>query len=310
LVVIAEEGSVVRYIFRLYLRDGLGIRRIARKLNDDGLRTRKDGLWSMVTVRDILRNRAYVGTYSRFGVRVPANHAPLISQQDFQLVQHRLDQRRPTSDARQLSPFLLSGLVYCSYCGNKMVGVTRKQKWRRKSDGALHNAVYRYYQCGSRTSRSLCDYHTHRAEGLESQVRSALTDGKDIPVVRQSHNGSASDHADEVRRLRLKARRLDRRLEQCLDAAASGALARERLQSTALALATEHLQIEESLAQATRLAEQQASESERHRRQEVVRARLTEGWDQFTIRERQTMLREILARVVAGDEVVELVLRS
>ena len=58
----------MRYIFRLYLKDGLGIRRIARRLNEEGLRTRRDGLWSMVTVRDILRNRAYVGTYSRFGV--------------------------------------------------------------------------------------------------------------------------------------------------------------------------------------------------------------------------------------------------
>ena len=87
LVAIAEEGAIVRYIFRLYLKDGLGIRRLARKLNEEELRTRKNGLWSMVTVRDILRNRVYVGTYSRFGVRVPASHAPLISQEDFQLVQ-------------------------------------------------------------------------------------------------------------------------------------------------------------------------------------------------------------------------------
>src|SRR2546422_630290 len=116
LVVVTEEGSVVRFIFRLYLKDGLGIRRIARRLNEDGLRTRRQGLWSMVTVRDILRNRAYVGTYSRFGVRVPASHAPLISQEDFQRVQEQLDQRRPASQSRKISPFLLSGLAYCGYC--------------------------------------------------------------------------------------------------------------------------------------------------------------------------------------------------
>jgi len=310
LVVVPEEGAIVRYIFRLYLKDGLGIRRLARKLNEEGLRTRKDGLWSMVTVRDILRNRAYVGTYSRFGVRVPASHAPLISQEDFQLVQQRLDQRRPISDAREMFPFLLSGLVYCSYCGNRMVGVTRKQKWKRKSDGAIHNALYRYYQCGSRTSRSLCDYHTHRSDVLESQVRTALKDGKSTPAVRQSQNGSVSDYVEEAKRLRTKARRLDRRLEQYLDAAVNGGLAREKLQATGLALATEQLQVEESLANANRLVEQQASESERRRRQDTIRARLADGWDELSVRERQEMLREILARIVVGDDMVELVLRS
>src|SRR5574341_514235 len=38
LVAVPEEGSVVRYIFRLYIRDGLGIRRIARRLNEEGHR--------------------------------------------------------------------------------------------------------------------------------------------------------------------------------------------------------------------------------------------------------------------------------
>jgi len=143
LVVVPEEGSVVRYIFRLYLKDGLGIRRIARRLNEEDFQTRRGGLWSMVTVRDILRNRAYVGTYSRFGVRVPASHAPLISQEDFRRVQERLDQRRPSSAQRQVSPFLLSGLTFCGYCGNKMIGVTRKQKWHR-ADGTEKTAQYRY----------------------------------------------------------------------------------------------------------------------------------------------------------------------
>ncbi len=310
LVVVPEEGSVVRYIFRLYLKDGLGIRRIARKLNEQDFKTRRDGTWSMVTVRDILRNRAYVGTYSRFGVRVPASHAPLISQEDFQKVQERLDQRRPVSASREVSPFLLSGLVYCAYCGNKMIGVTRKQKWRRK-DGLLHTAHYRYYQCGSRTSRSLCDYHTHRAEDLEAQVRDALGDRQAGTSGRHSKNGSAAEHAaEEVKRLKTKARRLDRRLEQVLDAAASGSLDRDKLHSAGLALASELLQVEESLAQANRVAEQQASETERSRRQEVVRSRLVGGWNELSLGERRDMLREILARIVVSDDGVELVIRS
>jgi hypothetical protein len=85
---------------------------------------------------------------------------------------------------------------------------------------------------------------------------------------------------------------------------------REKLQAAGLTLAAEQLQVEESLANATRLVEQQASESERHRHQEATRLRLVQGWDEYSIKERQEMLKEIIARIVVGDDLVELVYRS
>ena len=298
----------MRYIFRLYLKDGLGIRRIARRLNEEGLRTRRDGLWSMVTVRDILRNRAYVGTYSRFGVRVPASHAPLISQEDFQQVQDRLDQRRPASTSRQVSPFLLSGLTYCGYCGNKMIGVTRKQKWKLRGDGSVRTAQYRYYQCESRTNRSLCDYHTRRAEDLEGEVHQALLTDAPTEATEQATNGAAKHTEEAVRRLRGKARRLDKRLEQYMDAATLGNINREKLQALGLALANEQLQVEDHLVESNRMVHQQATASERRGRQETVLARLRDDWDGLTFDERQDLLRGVVARVVVKDDGIETVL--
>ncbi len=311
LVVVPEEGSVVRYIFRLYLKDGLGIRRIARRLNQEELRTRRNGLWSMVTVRDILRNRAYVGTYTRFGVRVPASHAPLISQDDFRLVQERMDQRRPAVGSRQSSPFLLSGLAYCGYCGNKMIGVTRKQKWQRRSDGALRTAQYRYYQCESRTNRSLCEYHTHRAEVLEEEVRRALLDGQCVPALPQAGDGAAvlTEMEGQIRRLRDKSRRLDRRLEQFLDAAVAGRINGERLRGVGLALAAQQLELEQSLVDSQNLARQQATAAERRRQREGLLARLKDDWGRFSFSQRQDLLREILERVVVRDDGIETLLR-
>jgi site-specific DNA recombinase len=306
LVIVAEEGSIVRYIFRLYLKDGLGIRRIARRLNEEEIRTRRGGLWSMVTVRDILRNRAYVGTYSRFGVRVPASHAPLISQDDFQRVQERLDQRRPSGGDRHVSPFLLSGLTYCGYCGNKMIGVTRKQKWQR-GDGTVKSAQYRYYQCESRTNRSLCDYHTKRAEDLEEEVHQTLV-AQTFPFGR---NGAAQvDPATLSDRLRDKVRRLDRRLEQYLDTAAGGNLSAEKLQAAATALASQQLEVEDRLVEATRMAHQQASEEERLRYVEKTLRRLREEWTELSFDDRRELLREGLERIVVKDDKVELAPRA
>lgn len=308
LVVVAEEGSVVRYIFRLYLKDGLGIRRIARRLNEEELRTRRGGLWSMVTVRDILRNRAYVGTYSRFGVRVPASHAPLISQEDFQRVQEQLDQRRPATQARRVSPFLLSGLVYCGYCENKMIGVTRKQKWQRRSDGTTRTAQYRYYQCESRTNRSLCDYHTRRAEDLEEEVHSWMSTKK-MTVSANGGNGTAAEAETQVRRLRDRARRLDKRLEQYLDSAAAGSLNMEKLRTLSVGIATDQLDLENKLLDSQRLAHKQATEGERRRQREGVLSQLRAEWENMAFGTRQDLLRELIERITVRDDGLEIVLR-
>ena len=103
----------MRYIFRLYLHEGLGIRLIARRLNEEGLRTRRNRPWSMVSIRDILRNRAYLGTYQRLGMRVPGTHPALVAPDDFRRVQERLSDRRTNYSPRTVGGFLLSGLVIC-----------------------------------------------------------------------------------------------------------------------------------------------------------------------------------------------------
>jgi site-specific DNA recombinase len=307
LQVVPEEGAIVRYIFRLYLKDGLGIRRIARRLNEEEIRTRRGGLWSMVTVRDILRNRAYLGTYSRFGVRVPASHPPLISPDDFKRVQERLDDRRPKSSVRSASRFLLSGLAYCNDCGNKMIGVTRRQRWQRRSDGEVRSALYRYYQCESRTNRSLCKYHTWRAEALEDAVYGELINGHaEFPAFGEEDKARIETQA---KRLRDKVRRLDRRLEQYLDQATTGRINDERLRALGLETAAEQLAVEESLAEGWRQAQQKASEAERRRHRRESLARAQEGWSDLTFSERFDLLRELVERVTVRDDSVDVSLR-
>ncbi len=53
---------IVREIFERHLRDGWGYFRIARHLNDRGIRSPRGGQWSIATVRSILFNPVYLGT--------------------------------------------------------------------------------------------------------------------------------------------------------------------------------------------------------------------------------------------------------
>ncbi len=164
-----EEAPIVRLIFDLYCNQDMGMRRIVRYLNDGNISTRTGSGWSIVTVRDILRNRSYLGTYTRFGMRVPRNHEPLVGLDDFNKAQDNMASRRVSRSSYPREPFLMSGLSFCSACGNKMVGVSRRQGWQLK-DGSTKMGTYRYYQCQSRTNQGRCLYHTWKAHDLEAKV--------------------------------------------------------------------------------------------------------------------------------------------
>ena len=173
---VPHEGEVVRLIFRLYL-EGSGLRTITRRLNESGYRTRRGRNWNMVTLRDMLRNRAYTGTYQGFGLRLPNNHPALVSSEDYRRVQDLMSSRKPLRRTGESEPFLLSGMVYCASCGNRMIGATRRQAWRTK-DGRRKHGSYRYYQCQTRANQSQCRYHTKRAGELEDSVKQYVTDAK------------------------------------------------------------------------------------------------------------------------------------
>ena len=94
------EADVVREVFHRYLDLGEGVLEIARRMNEAGVTTRRGGAWSMVSVREVLRNPAYIGTYRRLGVVVPSDHERLVTSERFHEVQRLLEARR-TSFARE-----------------------------------------------------------------------------------------------------------------------------------------------------------------------------------------------------------------
>ena len=313
LELVPEEAVVVRYIFRLYLQEGLGIRRIARCLNEEAIKTRRGGNWSMVSIRDILRNRAYLGTYTRFGVRVPGSHPALISPEDFRRTQDCLTARRSSYSPRQATPFLLSGLAYCGYCENKMIGVSRRQSWKRQKDGSQAQASYRYYQCESRTNQGLCDYHTRRAGDLETEVKEilAVIDMKSGRAFPQAGDETAvlAEAQEQCNQLRRRLAQIDKQLDQYIDAAARGRLSKEKMRALSLELASDRLEVEEHLAEAEHRAQERASLAARHRAQEQTLVRLIDSWDSLEFDRRRSMLREVIVRIIVKDDGVKVLLR-
>ena len=110
----AEEACIVRNIFTWYTgakdpktfdsSNQLGTRKIATRLNTEGILTRSRGYWTPSTVGALLRNRAYVGTYSRFGVIIGSNHAPIVNRKIFEAAQELIRSRRPIRAAATQVP--------------------------------------------------------------------------------------------------------------------------------------------------------------------------------------------------------------
>jgi site-specific DNA recombinase len=289
---VPSEVEVVRLIFNLYLDQDMGVRSIARYLNEQGYRTRRGEAWSMVTIRDVLRNHAYIGTYQRFGLRIPSSHPAIVSPDEFKRVQDRMRSRSPARRHPKGEPFLLSGLLYCGQCGQHMMGVTRHQSWRRK-DGERVLGEYRYYQCQSRTNRGQCQYHTRRAAQLEEHVveslRGMIADGLGEGVV------SAESHGEQRQQEEARLRSLQRRYVEHVRRAVGGSGTLRQLRSVVEGLEAERQAV------TGRLALYNGDKEQHLQLQQAQRRRLDE-WDSLSVAQRQEVLRTFVSRITVGDD--------
>ncbi len=312
LELVPEEAVVVRYIFRLYLQEEMGIRKIAGQLNQENVPTRRGGRWSMVTVRDILRNRAYLGHYSRFGTTVTGSHPALASPEDFRRVQDRLQSKHGVTRTRTVIPFLLSGLVYCGLCSNKLIGVSRRQTWITKA-GEKRAAGYRYYQCESRTNQNSCAYNTQRAQELEERVRANLREDE-RPSSRITRAGNVDSYSldlmGQVDRIEGRMKRNRRSVEELVADAAHGHITVERMKALGTELAGEHQGMQAELAATRDRLHAQQTESERRKHLEGLREKLIRDWEELPFEQLQLMLREVVDRIEVDGEELRVYLRA
>jgi hypothetical protein len=184
---VPEEAEVVAQVFDWYLgnptppdelgngADGIGLRKIASELNGRGIQTRAGKPWSPVAIAGLLRNRTYIGTYARHGMRIVTNHQPIIERARFNRAQEILESRKPVRKRRTVASFPLGGVLECATCGNGMNGVTRARSWTL-SDGSSRSRQYRYYACRlfSRSDDAESKHASWGAEELERRVQEKL----------------------------------------------------------------------------------------------------------------------------------------
>jgi site-specific DNA recombinase len=196
--VLEDEARVVQRIYEMYTVDGLSIGEITRRINAEGIPTRKaSARWERSTVWAVLRNSAYRGVacfgktrassrtrvirpQRRRGVTTPSMTAgherpreewieipvpTLVSEDSFARAQELLQENKVRSRRRTIEPSIVQGMVSCQKCGYAFARTSTQTSARK-----IH-----YYKCiGSDSWRKLggpvCDNGRMVRQDLLDQI--------------------------------------------------------------------------------------------------------------------------------------------
>ncbi len=293
------EAPIVERIFALYLESGEGVRRIAARLNADGVRTRRGAAWNVATVRALLRNPVYTGLYRRLGVTIPGAHRPLVSRADFGAVQRRLSARSTSRGGGRRHDYPLSGVARCGYCGSRLVGLSRAS-----ADGTPQ----RSYRCGAALNQGRCRARARRADDLEDEVLGSVAAGPEVAPPRAPLLPPAPPPADAGEEPRARA--LRRELDRLVERHAGGEWTLDDLQRRAGPIALELLALEERATQVAPGGDAaRAGDTAAHGVAHAdARRRLVVGWTDLDEAERRALLLEVVREVIVTDDDVRVAL--
>ena len=159
-VVNEEEAKVVKRIFKLYV-DGRSMYGIGKKLNQEGVPTKRGVLWDGSGIRDVLSNTSYISLdyYGKTKEAVGADgkrkrvaapreewieirgYTPaIISEPIFQKAQERLEATQERFEGKNTRRHILTGIAVCGWCGTSISGNGGDEK-------------NRYYRCNQRQQK-------------------------------------------------------------------------------------------------------------------------------------------------------------
>ncbi len=181
-----NESPIVRTIFYVIRELNYGFRRTAQYLNDNGHRTRNGGLWTATQIRQIVNNPLYKGYYvlksknDRDEIISPLMENLIIIPETEWNAAHEVIRKRSTRQrgvkTTTHGTMLLSGLLFCGYCGRKLTSFQAKSR-TIIIDGEKERKFIPKYRCSSLAypQEDICmGQSTYSAKKVENAVVSAI----------------------------------------------------------------------------------------------------------------------------------------
>lgn len=196
LIIYEEEAEIVIEIYDCYCFKGFGMGRIAKMLNDRGIKPRRGKKWSTSTVAAILSNPIYMG-YPAYNRRTTKNSNSkrkvpfeewilpekrideyvIISEEMWYKAKHIRECRIDNGEGGYKKPLqtksklLLIGLLKCGECGYAFMTSECKKKLK---DGSI--SEHRYYKCSSSRFSNDCTANkkNYKQNAIEEPVLNAV----------------------------------------------------------------------------------------------------------------------------------------
>ena len=157
------ESEIVRKIFRDYANGKKAIE-IVNELNNKGLKTKYGNKFTLNIIAKMIRNEKYIGICKMDDEIYTNIFPPIIEESVFKRCNLIMDnhKHRQRKDSLNEDVYILSGKLFCGYCGYPMVAETGTSKT---------GAVHRYYKCsGKKKKITKCDKHNVKKDTIEDFV--------------------------------------------------------------------------------------------------------------------------------------------
>ncbi len=167
-----EKAPLIQEVYSMYL-NGDTMEMIAQYLNTKGIKTSKgkDRIFNKNSIKLILTNKRYIGTYTYKGKETPNIIPRIIDDETFYQVQEKVEKNKHSpARAKSKIQYLLTTKLFCGTCKDMMVG----------TDGTSGNGTkYYYYTCKNRLKHK-CNRRNIKKDYIEDLVvnlaRGELTD--------------------------------------------------------------------------------------------------------------------------------------
>ncbi|MFL6138517.1 MAG: recombinase family protein [Frankiaceae bacterium] len=176
-----DEAEVIRQLAARFIA-GESLRSLATWLDEQGIKTVAGGTWRTPTLRTMLASPRIAGLRQHRGQVVgKAAWEPIISEQDHERVLTRLDQQAASGRCAPRR-YLLTGLLRCGRCGNRLYSSARE--------------ATRRYVCSAGPDHGGCGRLSVIAAPVEDLIAKAVLYRLDTPDLARALAGRAAGDAE------------------------------------------------------------------------------------------------------------------
>lgn len=206
-----KRAPLIRKMFELYATGQYSTLRLAKRMREEGLRSKKGNALTRSGIHHHLETLTYTGQFEWQGVIYDGKYEPIISRELFDKVQDMLGKKGSHRPRQKKYDWAFRGLVSCGHCG-----CTLTAEEKLKASGK----TYIYYHCTG--ARGKCPEKYVEEKELARQfgfVVDAIKMDREvadwvITALRESHQDERAYQDAQIAGLQVQYRRLQDRLHQ------------------------------------------------------------------------------------------------